>query len=160
MVGARGTRIELASGPYVITALNAAQMAAKIIYRHYKPDELEIARRFVASGRILGTWFFDVFLETPRSKDILANYGVTTAGEATPWMDRIDAVAHEGRMTHIIEFKDVLRPGGIGQLLYYGKAYREQYDPKALIQLEYVVHVDRPERHTTLEEQGIRLWIV
>jgi hypothetical protein len=135
-------------------------MAAKIIYRHYKPDELEIARKFVASGRILGTWFFDVFLETPRSKEILAQMQPTTAGEATPWMDRIDAIAHEGRMTHIIEFKDTLRPGGIGQLLYYGKAYREQYDPKALIQLEYVVHVDRPERHTTLEEQGIRLWIV
>ena len=155
-----GTRIELASGPYEITRENAPVMASKIVYRHYKPDELEIAREFVRQGHILGTWFFDVFLETPRSKDILASMSPTTAGEATPWMDRIDAVAHEGRMTHIIEFKDALRPGGIGQLLYYGKAYREQYDPKALIQLEYVVHVDRPERHTTLEENGIRLWIV
>lgn len=160
MAGASGAVIALASGPYEVTAENAGQMASTINYRHYKPDELEIARRFVSLGKILGTWFFDVFLETPRSRDILANQSPTTAGEATPWMDRIDATCRSGRMTHIIEFKDALRPGGIGQLLYYGRAYREQYDPNALITLNYVVHVDRPERHSTLEENGIVLWIV
>lgn len=160
MVGEWRSTINLASGPYEITASNAAQIAATVNYRHYKSDELEIARRFVGMGRILGTWFFDVYLTTPRSDAILETMMPTTAGEAEPWMDRIDAIAREGRITHIIEFKDEARPGGIGQLLYYENAYKTQYDPKALIQKEYVVHVDRPERHSTLEENGIRLWIV
>jgi hypothetical protein len=156
----RGTELVMASGPYVLTRENAPLMASTINYRHYKPEELQIARNFVSQGHILGTWFFDVFLETPRSREILASMQPTTTGEAQPWMNRIDAVAREGRVTHVIEFKDALRPGGIGQLVYYGPEYARQYDPSALIQLDYVVHVDRPELHSTLEENEIRLWLV
>ena len=160
MAGARGTVIEMARGPYLVTALNAAQIASTMNFRHYKPEELELSRSFVASGRILGTWYLDVYLQTPRSKEILATMNPTTAGEAVPWMNRIDAIALEGAATHIIEFKLALRPTGRGELVTYKEQYAEQYKPRGPIFLEYVVRYDRPEHHAACENAGIRLWIV
>ena len=160
MAGHSGTVIEMSRGPYLVTALNAAQVARTMHFRHYKPEELALSRDFVASGRILGSWYLDVYLQTPRSRDVLANYGVTTAGEAVPWMNRIDAVALEGSAHHIIEFKLTLRPTGIGELVTYKEQYKEQYKAAGPIFLEYVVKYDRPEHHAACESQGIRLWIV
>jgi hypothetical protein len=150
----------MARGPYVVTASNAAQIAATMHFRHYKPEELALSRDFVAMGRILGSWYLDVYLQTPRSKDIMANMNPTTAGEAVPWMNRIDAVVLEGAAHHIIEFKLGLRPTGIGELVTYKEQYKEQYKPAGPIFLEYVVKYDRPEHHAACENAGIRLWIV
>jgi hypothetical protein len=160
MAPASGTQIELARGPYLVTAENAAQQASMMSFRHYKPEELEMSREFVAQGKILGTWYLDVYLETPRSREILSSMSPTTAGEAVPWMNRIDAVVLEGAATDIIEFKLALRPTGIGELVTYREQYASQYNPAGPIFLEYVVKYDRPEHHPALEAQGIRLWIV
>ena len=160
MAGARGTVIEMARGPYLVTAGNAAQIAATMNFRHYKPEELELSRGFVASGRILGVWYLDVYLQTPRSKEILATMNPTTAGEAVPWMNRIDAVVLSGSATHIIEFKLALRPTGIGELIGYEEQYKAQYAPRGPIFKEYVFKYDRPELHSACENAGIRVWIV
>ena len=160
MAAARGTIIEMARGPYLVTAENAAAMAAQMKFRHYKEEELALARDFVASGKLVGTWYTDVYLETPRSREILASMSPTTAGEAVPWMNRIDAVVLDGAATHIIEFKLVLRPTGIGELVTYREQYVDQYKPSGPILLEYVIKYDRPEHHPALDQAGIRLWIV
>lgn len=160
MARRRKTEILLALGPYIVTAETAKEVAERIRFRHYKPDELKVAKRFIAKALLPGTYFFDVYLHTAMSKDILREATPFSITAAVPWMARIDAVCVKGRKHHIIEFKDRLRHSGIGQLICYKDLYMQQYRPTEEPALHYVCERDAPELHTTLEKYNIRLWVV
>jgi len=150
--------IELAIGPYRVNKANAWLIAEQIHFRHYKADELKLAKEFIRRGELLGTWFFDVYLANERSAKVLDMTGFGGISEATPWFDRIDATCLSEGEQYIIEFKDRLNYSGIGQLLGYKPQYIDQYSPEAPVKLGYVYHIDKPELHELAYEHSIRLW--
>lgn len=152
--------IQLATGPYVVTRKNALQIAERIKYRHYKPDELELAKDFVRQALLPGKYYFDYYLMTEAAKKIWEEQAPPTLSDVVPWCMRVDAVVFIGRKVWLLEFKERLRPSGVGQLLTYERLWKEQYGGGKPVLLGYVARVDNADMHSTLEEKGIRWWIV
>lgn len=160
MVNVRKDLIDLAIGPYDVNKANAWLMSEKIWFRHYKADELKLAKEFVRRGELLGRYFFDVYLSNERTRQVLEMTGFGGISEATPWFDRIDATCESEDGLYLIEFKERLRYSGVGQLLGYKPQYIQQYSPEIPVKLGYVAHIDKPELHDLLKEHKIRLWLI
>jgi len=145
------------TGPYVVNKDTAAEVVPHVRFRHYKPAELEIARKFIADATLPGTYYFDVYLRTAASDTIVYEMQPLDTADAAPWMLRIDAICVKPGAVWIIEFKDRLRPSLIGQLLSYASLYKTQYQPKKPILTAGVVGRDDPTLHPILQEHEIRL---
>ena len=152
--------IQLATGPYVVNRQNAEAIVDRIRFRHYKPDELELAKDFVRRAMLPGEYYFDYYLLTEAARRIAEEQAPPMLKDVVPWMMRVDCVVFIGRKVWIIEFKDRLRPSGLGQLVTYEKLWKEQYGANRPVILGYVARVDNPDMHSTLDEKGIRWWIV
>lgn len=152
--------VSRAQGPVTVTPENAAVIGANVKMRHFKPDELELARRFVREAILTGDYFFDVLLETPLSRDAATR---VSGLAATVYMNRIDAVVVRPSDVWIIEFKNKLTYSGIGELLGYEMLYSQQFRPQKPLKLAYVADKTFPDRddlHGLLSAHGIMLWRV
>jgi len=152
--------IQLATGPYEVNRKNALEIVDRIKYRHYKPDELELAKDFVRRAILPGKYYFDYYLMTRAAKKIYEEMEPPMLKDVVPWLMRVDCVVFIGRKTWLLEFKERLRPAGMGQLVAYQQLWKEQYGANRPILLGYVARVDNLDMHSTLEEMGIRWWIV
>jgi len=152
--------IQLATGPYEINRDNCIAQAERIRYRHYKPDELEIAKDFIRGCYLPGKYFFDVYLLTAAAKEIFKTIDIPMLKDLVPWLMRIDAICYKARTVFILEIKERLRPSGIGELVTYKQLFLEQYQPDKEIVLGYVVRRDDPTLHTLLSKEQISLWVV
>jgi len=152
--------IQLATGPYEITKETAIAMADRIRFRHYKPDELKIAKDFIRWFVLKGTYYFDYYLMTKEAHKILELHAPPMLKDIVPWLSRIDCVVFKGKDVFIIEFKDRLRKSGIGELVSYKQLYREQYQPTGPLHLWYVVRHDDESLHSTCNALGIAVRVV
>jgi len=160
MAKRKAGEIKLAHGPFWVDKRTGPIIARKVRFRHYKPDELEIARRFVKEAFLVGTYYFDFYLMTEEAKRILEKYEEWDIARVIPWMHRIDIVVFKARVVYLVEVKERLRYSGIGELIGYRRLFRKQYPTKKHIALGYVCAVDSPTLHPVLRELGIRLWVV
>lgn len=145
----------MATGPYHVTAKNSVAIAETIRYRHYKPDELEIAKEFIRQHLLTGTYYFDVYLTTDSTERGFEELGAEYGRMLIPSMLRIDAICEKDRNVYLIEFKDRLRPTGIGELLTYKKLYIRQFKPSKTVNMVYVYRDPDPTYTPVLEEHGI-----
>jgi len=148
--------ITLATGPYDVNTKNSSLMAEKIRYRHYKPDELQIAKAFIRKPYIVGQYFFDYYLLTDAAMRIIEIEVPPKLADIVPWMQRIDAVLFKGKKVFIIEFKDRLRASGIGELLTYRELWEKQYGFGREVELIYVYRDEDPTFHRVLERHKIQ----
>ena len=160
MAKTRRDTIDMATGPYEINPDNSKTMSDKVRFRHYKPDELQVAKRFITKNKLAGTYFFDVYLWTVAAREIIPQTEPFPVNDAVPWMDRIDAICHKRDHVYIIEFKTRMNPTGLGELLYYKQAYIEQYKPAKGVKLLYVVETLKPEMEKVLKELDIEYMVV
>lgn len=152
--------LQLATGPYDVNRNTGYLLADEIKYRHYKPDELTLAKDFVRMALLPGKYFFDYYLMTDSARKIVEGMEPPMLKDIVPWLMRVDCVVFIGRKAWLIEFKERLRPSGVGQLLTYEKLWKEQYGGDKPVILGYVARVDDKTMHSTLEDKGIRWWII
>jgi len=129
-----------------------------LTFPHYKPEEVEVAKTFLALGRLKGNWSFWIPLDTPQSQRLIEM-------EAHPnaiwlWQKQADAICETDKEIWIVEFKEKLRPSGIGQLLVYEDLYKYTYKPTKPIKLLMVARLDDPSIHPTMSRLGIRWELV
>jgi len=129
-------------------------------YKHLKPDEKEIAKRFVEIGYLPGVYEYDVKLETPDvvfpahwTKKDLEHWSALRA-------KRIDIVVHAEAAVWILEVTPKLSKAAIGGVVTYREMYLKQFKPLHPVHLGIVVEVDDLAYHATLNKYGIRLWVV
>jgi len=147
-------------GPYVVTPETAARVAEEARFRHFKPEELAVGKRFVKACLIEGFYYFDVYLLTPKARAMLEGLPREQWGVVVPWLPRIDIVIDRPGEVWIIEVKERLRRAGIGELIDYRVHYQEFWKPGKPIHLGYAAAIDDPDLHPTLKEHGITWWIV
>lgn len=129
-------------------------------YKHLKPDEKEIAKRFVEGGYLPGVYEYDVNLTTP---DVVfpAHW---TKSDFEHWSalraKRIDIVVHAQAAEWIIEVTPKLSKAAIGGCVTYRELYMKQFNPKFPVHLGIVVEVDDLAYHDTIKRYGITLWVV
>jgi len=145
-------------GPYLVTRYTAAEVASKARFRHYKPEEREIGRRFVRKALIEGMYYFDVYLMTRRAEEVIKRVGLERATMAVPFLYRIDCVIETPAYIYIVEIKQRLRPSGLGELLIYSEMYKEQYEPTKPIKLAYVYEIHDDDTAEVAEKYGIILF--
>lgn len=155
MAKGRVGEIELSVGPYFVTKETAEEMARKIYFRHFKPEELELAREFIRRAILEGYFYFDVYLTTAAAEKLLEEVPEIKIPLAVPWMLRIDAVCWTTGVVWLIEFKERIRTSGIGQLISYKDLFEKQYKPQRPINLMYVAKYDAPELHPLMDKLGI-----
>jgi len=160
MVERKRDYLQLATGPYVVNKATAPTVAEVIKYRHYKPEELQLAKDFVRRCYLPGNYFFDVYLLTYSAKVIEETMAPPALSDIVPWMMRIDCVVVKPGRIWILEIKQRLRAYGLGQLDAYKQLYQAQFHPTKEISLGYVCRDDDPTLHTLLALKGIRLWVV
>lgn len=151
---------EWAVGPYEITKETGPLLVDKIRFRHYKPDELEIAKEFVRRALVPGIYFFDVYLPTTEVKKAIEALPKEYKRIAYPGMLRIDAVCLKGKTIWIIEFKERFRPTGIGELMTYKRLFIREYKPKKDVILAYVSSRHDPDLERVLQDYGIIGYVV
>ena len=129
-------------------------------YKHLKPDEKEIAKRFVAGGFLPGDYEYDVQLESPDvvfpahwTKKDLEHWSALRA-------KRIDIVVKQKDAVWILEVTPKVSKAAIGGCVTYREMYYKQYKPSVPVHLGIVVEVDDRAYHDTLNKFGIRLWVV
>lgn len=129
-------------------------------YKHLKPDEKEIARRFVEGGYLTGEYQYDVILESPDivfpptwTKKDFEHWGALRA-------KRIDLVVNSTKEIWIIEITPKLSKTAIGGVLTYKQMYDKQFKFEKPSRCGIVVEVDDLAYHPTLEQFRITLWVV
>jgi len=129
-------------------------------FKHLKPDEKEICKRFVEGGYLSGSYEYDVKLDTP---DVVfpAHW---TKKDFEHWSGlrakRIDVVVHAEAAEWILEVTPKLSKAAIGGVETYRDLYIKQFKPKYPVHLGIVVEVDDRAYHDTLRKYGIKLWVV
>jgi len=147
-------------GPYRVTKETGPDIAKIVRFRHYKPEELEVARRFIAKALLPGDYKFDVYLLTERAKEIMKRLLPKQKALAIPWMARIDMVCEDPYYTWIIEVKQELRRSGIGELMNYRDLYVQQYRPIRPVRLAYVAKIDDLDVHRSCVRRRIKVFLV
>jgi len=127
-------------------------------FPHYKPEEIEVMRRFLALNRLEGIYTFWVVLDTPQSVELRRKH----ASEPTIWMwqKQIDAICETEKEIWIIEVKERVRPSAVGQLLVYQDLYVKQYNPVKNVKKLLIARLDDPSIHDTLKRYKIRWELV
>ena len=129
-------------------------------YKHLKPDEKAIAERFVKGNYLVGSYEYDVKLDTP---DVVFPAHWTKA-DFEHWgslrSKRIDVVVHAEAAEWILEVTPKLSKAAIGGVEAYRDLYIKQFKPKYPVHLGIVVEVDDRAYHDTLSKYGIKLWVV
>jgi len=149
--------IELAKGPYIVTAETGPILADRITFRHFRRMELLIGREFIRRAIIPGEYYFDVYLFTEEALDWMRRMPEELWRAAVPYAHRIDAVCFRPEEVALIEFKPRLKYSAIGQLLGYRDWFRRQYKPDKPLRLVTVCLYDRPELHETCAKEGIEV---
>jgi len=152
--------IQLATGPYDVTRKNALEIAERIRFRHYKPEELELGKDFIRRAILPGKYYFDVYIVTKEAEKVMEARGDRALASAVPYMYRIDAICIRPPRTWIIEIKHRLLPSGLGELMTYKPIYIRQYRPVKGVWLGYVARTDNESMHEPLRDNGVRWWIV
>jgi len=126
-------------------------------FPHYKHVELEVMRRFLATGRIVGWWFFDVPLHTPDSLRCLRHPDPLVRAQYKLLVKRADAVCVQETMSWLFEVKERLRPSGIGELAMYHDLFLEQYRVPMPLNLGYVYTLEDLALHPVAARRNIML---
>jgi len=130
----------------------------RLAFPHYKPEELEVAKRFLKSGSLKGHWVIWLALDTPQSeslKRLKAN-----PREIWHWQLQIDATCETDTELWIVEFKERLRPSGVGQLLVYKYWHEKTFKPSKPVRLIMVATIDDPAVREFCETIPIRCELV
>jgi len=135
-----------------------AETTGSIVFPHFKTEEVEVAKRFLASGRLTGKWSFWIVLDTPASLAVRDR----GAGEEEVWMWQLqaDAICETDSDIWIVEFKERVRPSGIGQLLTYRYFYRKIYKPSKPVKMVMVATIDDEAIREVCQEIGIKVELV
>jgi len=160
MAGAYSKLLEYGVGPYVIKKETAEAYVDRIRFRHFKPDELEIAKEFVRKGLLPGTYFFDVYLPTESVRKAIE--ALPPRYKRVPYvgMLRIDAICYKPNLIWILEFKERFRPSGIGELMAYRRVFQKEFKPKQEIILGYIASEKDPDMEKVMNYYNIRYWVV
>jgi len=132
-----------------------AQDFSQVRFPHYKPEEIELARRFLAKNELKGTWQFSVPLDTPTTEELQRQFPDIPIGELRLWGKWVDAVCEADDAVWLIEFSERVRDSALGHMLTYDRLYRIQYKPSKPVRLMVVARVDDPAVRHTLESYGI-----
>ncbi len=125
-----------------------------------KPDEKIIAQRFYDLGLLLGSYEYDVALESPDikfppywTKKDFEHWGALRA-------KRIDIVVESATDIWILEVTPKLSKAAVGGVLVYRNMYQDQFKPTKKVRVGIVVEVDDLAYHGILNEHEIALWVV
>ena len=124
-------------------------------FPHYKPLEIELAKRFIRSGQLKGAWQFSVLLETPDSRRIREIYAGKYARQAELSMLEIDAVVEVEDAIYLVEFFERFDDKALGHLITYRRLYLEQFHPTLPVRLMVVAVVDNPAVRDTYDSEGV-----
>jgi len=153
-----------------------------IRFIHFRPEELEIAKRFIETIEGYSKIETDVRLYPPEEEkqriivNALKEYSRLTGIsletlERTITDDekrmlielkakRIDMVVHWPEEIWIVEIKQKVRASAIGQLKLYELWYRRQFRPTKPIRLVLVAEIDDPMVLPLLKKEGIKKILV
>jgi len=157
MAGEAEALIELARGPYRLTKETAIEVAEKVWFRHFRPAEIAIAKEFIRSAVLEGTYYFDVYLLTEEALDWMRRQPEAMVRMAIPYAHRIDAVCIRREVIWLMEFKTRLKYSAIGQLSGYIDWFRRQYRYPQPVKGLAVFWYDRPELHETCRRLRISI---
>ena len=129
-------------------------------YTHLKPDEKEIAKRFVEKDIFPGEYIYDVHLdvETPTPPDHWTNKEIRAY--QTLRAKRIDLLVKRPDGIWIFEITPKVSKAAVGGVLTYRDLYIEQFKPKVPVHVGIIVEMDDKAYHPTLDKLGIELWVV
>jgi len=129
-------------------------------YTHLKPDEKEIAKRFVANVDFPGEYIYDLHLdvETPKVPDHWTNKEIRAY--ETLRAKRIDLVVKRDTEIWIFEITPKVSKAAVGGVLTYRDLYIKQFKPHVPVHVGIIVEMDDKAYHPTLDKLGIKLWVV
>jgi len=128
--------------------------------KHYKPREILIAYKAAELGYLRGKCVFNLRIPPP----LRPRRPGETEWEYQWWQflrsKEIDCVCFRDNEVDIIEFKDRVRPSGIGQLLTYRDLFIQHYGWKGKVNLIYICGEDDPQTRVIAEKQGIKVIVL
>ena len=128
--------------------------------KHYKPREILIAFKAAELGLLRGKCVFNLRIPPP----LRPRRPGETEWEYQWWQflrsKEIDCVCFRNGEVDIIEFKDRVRPSGIGQLLTYAKLFKQYYRFNGKINLIYICGEDDPQTRKVAEDLGIKVYVL
>jgi len=129
-------------------------------YMHLKPDEKEIAKRFVEKDIFPGEYIYDVHLdvETPKIPDHWMTKEITAY--QTLRAKRIDLLVKRPDGIWIFEITPKVSKAAVGGCLTYKELYEELFKPSLPVKLGIICEMDDKAYHPTLDKLGIELWVV
>lgn len=132
----------------------------RLVFKHYKPRELDVAREFIRRRILVGEYYFNVLLKPPERP----KRPWETDDEYKLWQflrsKEIDCVCITDTNIYLIEFKDRVRPSAIGQILVYRDLFIQQYKPLLPVKLMIVAGEDDPQTRIIAEKQGIEVVVL
>ncbi len=137
-----------------------AENKFQIPVKHYKPREILIAYKAAELGFLRGKCVFNFRIPPP----LRPRRPGETEWEYQWWQfvrsKEIDCVCWRDNEVDIIEFKDRVRPSGIGQLITYRELFRQYTGFNGKINLIYICGEDDPQVRLTAEKQGIKVVVL
>jgi len=132
----------------------------RLIFKHYKPRELDVAREFIRRGILKGEYYFNVLLKPPERP----REAWESEEEYNVWQflrsKEIDCVCITDTAIYLIEFKDRVRNSAIGQLQNYYDLFVEQYKPTLPVKMMIVAGEDDPQVRRSAEKRGIEVVVL
>lgn len=129
-------------------------------YTHLKPDEKEIAKRFVKNANFKGEYIYDLHLdvETPAFPDHWTSKEIHAY--ETLRAKRIDLVVKRDSEIWIFEITPKVSKAAVGGVLTYRDLYEAQFKPSVPVHVGIIVEMDDKAYHPTLDKNEIKLWVV
>lgn len=131
-----------------------------IKFKHFKREELEIFKDWLAETKPDGYIETDVHLETPESLEILRRYPDYPPAFRRPAMKRIDAVWYRPDEIYLLEIKERIRHSAIGELLTYRQLFSEQRRPMKPLRLGIIARHKDLAVQAACKSLGIHFWLV
>jgi hypothetical protein len=125
-----------------------------------KPDEKEIAKRFVNKIHPSGELYYDVHLDSAA----LEFPDHWTKRDVEHWKQlkakRIDLLIDRPDVAIIFEITPKVSKAAVGGVLSYRELYKTQYSPGKPVNVGLIVGVDDPTYHSILKMYDIELYVV
>jgi len=131
-----------------------------IKFKHFKREELEIFKAWLAEYKPVGYIETDVHLETPESLEVMRRHPDYPIEFRRPQMKRIDAVWYKRDEIWLLEIKERIRHSAIGELLTYRMLFVEQRRPDLPVRLGIIAKDKDKAVQQACEQMGITYWFV
>lgn len=127
-----------------------------IRFRWFKPEELEIMKKWIFEYRYSGIYFFGFQLPRILSKTIIDKVADTIPEVITLTRFRVDCVLKREDETWIVEVKDYLQTTALSQPLIYCELYRKYVSQKEKL-IPTLIYGEAPvEIEEIASKQGIK----